>query len=123
MINNNLEFIQRVPSKALIFKHKAQPRNLGNPNAIAFSDSENHLELPSDEDFKKVETVIWELLKPSSADFPHTVEMAGQLKCRSTKEALSSEAITKHTSSTPKDSSHPLGTQPPPSNKPKTRTK
>ena len=109
--------------EALIFKQKARARNLGNPNVIAFSDSENHLELPSYEDFKKVETMIGELLKPSSANLPHTVEMDGQLRCKLTKEVSSSEATTKLTSSAPKHSSHPLGTQPPPSDTPKTRTK
>ena len=88
LMKNRQEILQRVPSEALIFKQKARTRNLGNLNVITFSNSENHPKLPSDEDFKKAETMIRELLKPSSTDLPHTVEMVGQLKCRSTKEAF-----------------------------------
>ena len=62
LMKNSEEILQRVPSETLIFKHKARPRNLGNPNAIAFSDTENHPEVPLDEDFKKAETMIGELL-------------------------------------------------------------
>ena len=92
---------------------------MGNLNAIAFSDAENHLELPSDKDFKKVETMIRELLKPSSTDLPHIVEMAGQLSCRPTKDASSSKVIIKYASPISKDTSHPSGTHPSPSDMPK----
>ena len=76
---------------------------MGNPNAIAFSGAEDHHELPSDEDFKKAKTMIGEFLKSSSADFPHVVEMTGQIISRPTKDASPSEAITNSTSSAPKD--------------------
>ena len=85
--------------------------NLGNPNAIAFSTSENHPELPSKEDSRKAKTMIGELLKPSLADLLHTVEMAGQTKFRQTKEASPSKVSTKPTSPAPKDGNSPLGTQ------------
>ena len=104
-MKNSQEILQRVPSEALIFKQKSRPRNLGSPNAIAFFDGENHPELPSDEDFKKAKNMIRELLKPSSANLPHTVEMVGQLRCRMAKDTLSSEVIIKSASPALKDTS------------------
>ena len=94
----------------MIFKQKPQPRNLSNPKAIGLSVMENHLEPPSDEDFKKAETMIEEFLKPSSADLPHIVEMAGQITSRPakdvppSKDASHSEATAKPSSLTPKGS-------------------
>ena len=123
LTKNSQEILQRVPSEALIFNQKARPRKLGNPNAIVFFDLENHPKLPSDEDFKKAETMIGESLKPSPTDLPHMVEMVGQIKCKSTKEASSSEVSTKLIFSTRKDSSHPSGIQPLPSDTPKIHTK
>ena len=55
--------------------------------------------------------MIRELLRPSSADLPHTMEMAGQLKFRLMKETSSSEAIIKPTSFASKDGNSPSGTQ------------
>ena len=77
MMKHCQEIMQRVPSESLIFTQKPRPGNLGNPKAMAFSNVANRPELPSDEDFKKAETMIGEFLKPSSAELPHTVEMAG----------------------------------------------
>ena len=93
---------------------KLRPRNLGNSKAIAFSNVANRLELPSDEDFKKAETMIREFLKPSSADLPHTVDMARQILARPAKDA---------SSSVPNDLSRPLGTKLPPPDPTKARTK
>ena len=87
---------------------------MGNPKAIAFSNVANRQELPSDEDFKKVETMIGEFLKLSSTDLPHTVKMAGQLLARPLKDASSPVS---------KDPSRPLATQPLPPDPTKARTK
>ena len=81
--------MQRVPLESLIFNQKPRARNLGNPKAIAFASAENRLELPTDEDFKKAETMIGEFLKPFSAELPHTVEMAEQVLAKSLKDVLS----------------------------------
>ena len=97
----------------MIFKQKTRPRNLGNPKAIAFLGVKDCPALPSDEDFKKVETMIGELLKPFSADLPHTVEIAGQILSNPVKGA---------SPSAPKDFSHPSGTQLPPPDPTKART-
>ena len=114
LMRNCQEITKRVPSESLIFTQKPRPRNLGNLKAIAFSNVANHPELPSDKDFKKAETMIGEFLKPSSADLPHTVEMAGQVLARPAKDASSLVS---------NDPSHPLRTQPPPPNPTKARTK
>ena len=66
-MKNCQEILRRVPSESLIFAQKPQARNLGNPKAIAFAGAQNCPELPMDEDFKKAETMVGELLKPSSA--------------------------------------------------------
>lgn len=106
--------MQRVPSESLIFTQKPRPRNLGNSKAIAFSNVANRSELPSDEDFKKAETMIGEFLKPSSADLPHTVEMARKFLARPLNDASSPVS---------KDPSRPSGTQPPPPDPTKAYTK
>ena len=106
--------MQRVPSESLIFTQKPRPRNLGNPKAIAFSNIANRLDLPSDEDFKKAETMIGEFLKPSLAELPHTVEMAEKMLARPPKDASSPVS---------KDPSRPSGTQSPPPDPTKARTK
>ena len=90
----------------LILKQKPRPRNLGNPKAIGFSTSEYRLELPSEEDFRKATTLIGELLKPLSAELPQTIEMAAQLKSKTTNEMSSSKALLKplkHSSVAPKE--------------------
>ena len=69
---------------------------------------ENRLKLPSDEDFRKVETMISEFLKPYSIDLPHAIETVGQIISRpakgtsSSKSASHSESTTKPTSPTSK---------------------
>ena len=93
--------MRRVPSESMIFKQKPRPKNLDNPKAITSYRAENHSELPLDEDFKKVETMIGEFLKPLLAKLPYNVEMAGQILSRPTKYV---------SSSVPKDPSHPSGT-------------
>ena len=67
--------------------------------------------------------MIGELLRPFSADLPHVVEMAGQLKSRTIKETSSSEATTKPTSHASKDGKSSSGTQPLSLETPKIRTK
>ena len=61
LMKNSQEILHRVPSEVLIFKQKARPRNMGNPDTIAFSSTKNHLELPSNEDFKKAENMVREV--------------------------------------------------------------
>ena len=113
-MRNCQEIMQWVPSESLIVTQKSRPRNLGNPKAIAFSNVANRPELPSDEDFKKAETMIGEFLKPSLAELPHTVEMAEKMLARPPKDASSPVS---------KDPSHLLGTQPPPPDPTKACTK
>ena len=113
-MKNCQEILQRVPSEILIFEQKPRPRNLGNPKAIAFSNAENRPDLPSDEEFKKADTMIGEFLNPSSSELPHAVEMAGQLLVKSSKEVSSPGS---------KNPSRPLEISPPSSASTKVRTK
>ena len=113
-MKNCQEILQRVPSEVQIFNQKPRPRNLGNPKAIAFASAENRPELPTDEDFKKAETMIGEFLKPFSAELPHIVEMAGQLLAKSSKDVPSPGS---------KNPSRPSETPPPSSASTKVRTK
>ena len=106
--------MQQVPSESLIFTQKPRAMNLGNPKAIAFTNAENHPELPSDEDFKKAETIIGEFLKPSLPELPHLVEMARQLLAKPSKDASSPGS---------KNPSRPLDTPPFSSGSTKARTK
>ena len=114
LMKNCQEILQRVPSEILIFEQKPRPRNLGNPKAIAFSNAENRPDLPSDEEFKKADTMIGEFLKPSSSELPHAVEMAGQLLVKSSKEVSSPGS---------KNPPRPLEISPPSSASTKVRTK
>ena len=68
---------------------------MGNPQAVGLSTSEYCPELPSEEDFRKATTLIGELLKALSAELPQTIEMAAQLKSKTTKEMVSSKAPAK----------------------------
>ena len=113
-MKNCQEISQRVPSESLIFTQKPRPRNLGNPKAIAFASAENRPDLPTDEEFKKADTMIGELLKPFTAELPHAVEMAGQLLAKSSKEVPSPGS---------KNPSRPSKTSPPSSASTKVRTK
>ena len=114
LMKNCQEILQRVPSEVLIFEQKPRPRNLGNPKAIAFASAENRPDLPSDEEFKKADTMIGEFLKPSSSELPHAVEMAGQLLVKSSKEVPSPRS---------KNPPRSLETPPPSSASTKVRTK
>ena len=90
---------------------------------------ENHSELPSDEDFRKAETMIGKFLKPSSTDLPYAIEMAGQIICRlakdtsSGKHASHSGETIKPVLPTSKGTFQLSGTKPHPSGTSKVRTK
>ena len=113
-MKNCQEIWQRVPLEAQIFTQKTRPRNLGDPKAIAFAKAENRPDLPTDEEFKKADTMIGEFLKPFSAELPHAVEMAGQVLAKSLKDMPSSGS---------KNPSHPSETSSPSSASTKVRTK
>ena len=113
-MRNFQEITQWVLSESMIFMQKPRPRNLGNPKATTFSNVVNHPEIPSNEDFKKAETMIGEFLKPSSANLPHVVDMVGKILARPVKDMSSSVS---------KDPSRLSGTQLPPPNPTKARTK
>ena len=113
-MKNCQEIWQRVPSEAQIFTQKARPRNLGDPKAIAFANAENRPDLPTDEEFKKADTMIGEFLKPFSAELPHAVETAGQVLAKSSKDVPSPGS---------KNPSRPLETSSPSSASTKVRTK
>ena len=95
LMKNSQEILHRVPSEELIFQQKPAARNLGNPQAVGFSTSEYCTELPSEDDFRKAATLIGELLKPSSAELPQSIEMTGEIKSKTMKEMVSSKAPAK----------------------------
>ena len=68
---------------------------MGNPQAVGFSSSEYRPELPSEEDFRKAASLIGELLKPSSAELPQSIQTAGELMSKTTKEMVSFKAPAK----------------------------
>ena len=108
-MKNSEDILRWVPSEALIFTQKPWPRNLGNPKAIGFVNMENRLELPSNEDFGKAETMIGEFLKPTSTDLPCTIEIVAKIISSSAKHTSPYAATTKPYSLTPKDTTHHLG--------------
>lgn len=114
LMKNCQEIWQRVPSEAQIFAQKARPRNLGDPKAIAFANAENRPDLPSDEEFKKADTMIGEFLKPFSAELPHLVEVAGQVLAKPSRDVPTFGS---------KNPPRPSETSPPSSASTKVRTK
>ena len=101
-MSNGQEIQQRVSSEVLIFQQKPQPRKLSNPKATGFSLMENHLELLSDEDFAKANSMIGEFLKLSYVKLPPAIEMTGNVTSSSMKHTSRPSAVTKHVSPAPK---------------------
>ena len=99
---------------------------MSNPEAVGLSTSEYCPELPSEEDFRKAATLIGELLKPSSAELPQTIEMSGQLKSKTATEMVSSKVsakVSKPSSAARKEGKSSSGSAIVPSDISKSRTK
>ena len=80
----------------MIFEQKPQPRNLINQKSIGFYILRNCPELPTDEDFTKVNYMIGKFLTLSSTDLPLAIEITGNIASSPAKG-----------SSSGKDTSHP----------------